>query len=89
VTPGFLGHSKHYITSKKFLQAEGGIKRLVWMPKSLKEALADRLNARGKEEGIENFVDLIADETVGLTQEEILPWLKEKGHPALDMDPIM
>ncbi len=89
VTPGFLGHSKHYITSKKFLRAEGGIKRLVWMPKALKEVLADKLNARGKEEGIDNLVDLIADETVGLTQEEILPWLKEKGHPALDMDPIM
>ena len=59
------------------------------LPKSLKEALADKLNARGKEEGIENFVDFIADETVGLTQEEILPWLKEKGHPALNMDPIM
>lgn len=89
VTPGFLGHSKHYITSKKFMRAEGGIKRMVWMPKSLKEALRDKLNARGKEEGIENFADLIADETVGITQEEILPWLREKKHPALDMDPIM
>jgi len=89
VTPGFVGHSKHYITSKKFIKAEGGIKRLVWMPKSLKEALKDKLNERAKEEGIENFVDMIADETVGLTQEEILPWLKEKGHPALSMDPIM
>lgn len=89
VTPGFVGHSKHYITSKKFIQAEGGIKRLVWMPKSLKEAVRDKLNQRAKEEGIENFADMIADETVGITQEEILSWLKEKGHPALSMDPIM
>ncbi|RLA95149.1 MAG: CO dehydrogenase/CO-methylating acetyl-CoA synthase complex subunit beta, partial [Deltaproteobacteria bacterium] len=89
VTPGFVGHSKHYITSKKFLRAEGGIKRLVWMPKALKEALRERINERGKEEGIENFADMIADETVGTTQEEILPWLKEKGHPALSMEPIM
>jgi len=89
VTPGFVGHSKHYITSKKFIRAEGGIKRLVWMPKSLKETLKEKIDERGKEEGIENFADMIADETVGITQEEILPWLKEKGHPALSMDPIM
>ncbi|UCG50045.1 MAG: CO dehydrogenase/CO-methylating acetyl-CoA synthase complex subunit beta, partial [Phycisphaerales bacterium] len=30
--PGFVGHSKHYITSRKFISAEGGIKRIVWMP---------------------------------------------------------
>ncbi|HPD60600.1 MAG TPA: acetyl-CoA decarbonylase/synthase complex subunit alpha/beta [Thermodesulfobacteriota bacterium] len=89
VTPGFVGHSKHYITSKKFIQAEGGIKRLVWMPKSLKETLRDKINARAKELGIENFADMIADETIGITQEQILPWLKEKGHPALSMESIM
>jgi acetyl-CoA synthase len=89
VTPGFVGHSKHYITSKKFLQAEGGIKRLVWMPKSLKETLRDKINARAKEQGIENFADMIADETVGTTQEQILPWLKEKGHPALSLESII
>jgi acetyl-CoA synthase len=32
---------------------------------------------------------MIADETVGITQEQILPWLKEKGHPALSMESIM
>ena len=37
VTPGFVGHSKHYIGSGKFLRAEGGIARLVWMPSELKE----------------------------------------------------
>lgn len=89
VTPGFVGHSKHYIGSKKFVRAEGGIKRLVWMPKALKEELRDKLNLRGKELGIENIVDMIADETVGLTQEEILPFLKEKKHPALDMEPMV
>ena len=89
VTPGFVGHSKHYIGSKKFIKAEGGIKRLVWMPKALKEELAEKLNLRGKELGIDNIVDMIADETIGLTQEEILPFLKEKKHPALDMEPMV
>jgi acetyl-CoA synthase len=88
-TPGFVGHSKHYIGSKKFLRADGGIKRLVWLPKQLKEELKDQLNERGKLAGVDNFVDMIADETVGVTQEEILPFLKEKKHPALEMEPMI
>ena len=89
VTPGFVGHSKHYIGSKKFLFAEGGIKRLVWMPKALKEELKDKINERGKELGVDNLAERIADETVGMTQEEILPFLKEKKHPALEMEPMV
>ncbi len=89
VTPGFVGHSKHYICSHKFIRADGGIKRLVWMPKQLKEELREKLEKRGEEEGIKGFVDMIADETVGVTEEEIMPFLKEKGHPALSMDPMV
>jgi acetyl-CoA synthase len=89
VTPGFVGHSKHFICSDKFVRAEGGIKRLVWMPKQLKEDLRDKINERGKKLGVENMADRIADETIGMTQEEILPFLKKQGHPALDMEPMV
>jgi len=89
VTPGFVGHSKHYISSKKFIMAEGGIKRLVWMPKNLKEQLRDKLTKRGEEIGIPDLVDRIADETVGTTEEEILGFLEQKEHPALTMDSIL
>lgn len=85
VTPGFMGHSKHYICSKKFLQAEGGITRLVWMPKKLKEELYEKINERGRASGIDNFAERIADETVGTTQEAILDFLKKQNHPALAM----
>ena len=85
VTPGFVGHSKHYICSKKFIMAEGGIKRLVWMPKMLKEEILDRLQKLSEEIGIPNFPEMIADETIGTTEEEILPFLTEKNHPALTM----
>jgi acetyl-CoA synthase len=85
VTPGFVGHSKHYICSKKFIMAEGGIKRLVWMPKMLKEEIMDRLRKRSEEIGIPNLPEMIADETIGTTEEEILPFLTEKNHPALTM----
>jgi len=88
-TPGFVGHSKYSICQKKFIIGDGGIKRVVWMPKMLKEEIAERLKVRAEEIGIPNFPDMIADETVGITEEEILPFLQEKGHPALTMDPIL
>ncbi|TYP56657.1 acetyl-CoA decarbonylase/synthase complex subunit alpha/beta [Thermosediminibacter litoriperuensis] len=88
-TPGFMGLGRQYITSKKFLLAEGGIKRLVWMPKELKEALRDKLNQRGREIGIENFADKIADETVGTDPDSVVEFLNRVGHPAIAMDPIM
>ena len=37
-TPGFMGHGKHFISSKKFMKAEGGIERIVWMPKELRDS---------------------------------------------------
>lgn len=89
VVPGFVGHSKYYVTSRKFVAAEGGIKRLVWMPKRLKEEIRERFQKRADEVGIPDLLDRIADETVGTTEEEILSFLQEKKHPALEMDPIM
>ena len=89
-TPGFMGHGRHFIASKKFLAAEGGVERIVWMPKELKDDVAERLNKTAKElYGIENFVDMIADETVTCDAEELLNWLTEKGHPVLSMEPLM
>jgi acetyl-CoA synthase len=61
----------------------------VWLPKSLKEEIRDRLVKRGEEIGMPDLVDRIADETVGTTEEEIMAFLKEKDHPALKMDPIV
>ncbi|MBQ9951280.1 MAG: CO dehydrogenase/CO-methylating acetyl-CoA synthase complex subunit beta, partial [Clostridia bacterium] len=89
-TPGFMGHGRHFISSKKFAKAEGGIERIVWMPKELKDDVAERLNKTAQEMcGIENFCDMIADETVTCDSAELVEWLTEKGHPALGMDPIM
>jgi len=87
--PGFLGHSKYNITQKKFLKAEGGLMRIVWMPKRLKEEIRERLQKRGEEFGIQNFPDMIADETAAYTEEEVLAYVTEKGHPCINMDPLM
>jgi acetyl-CoA synthase len=88
-SPGFVGHSKYNITQRKFIVGDGGLLRMVWMPKMLKEEIKDRIIARGKEMGVENLYDMIADETVGTTEEEIMSFLQEKGHPALTMEPIV
>ena len=89
-TPGYMGHGRHFIASKKFVSAEGGVQRIVWMPKELKDDVGERLNATALElYGIENFVDMVADETVTTDCEELLNWLTEKGHPVLGLDPLM
>lgn len=89
-TPGFMGIGRSYIVSRKFIPADGGIARIIWMPKELKEFLREDFIERSKEEGLgEDFIDKIADETVGTDPDEILPFLEEKGHPALTMEPLM
>lgn len=89
-TPGFMGHGKHFIASKKFMKAEGGIERIVWMPKELKDTVAERLNATAKElYGIENFTDMVGDESIAQDPETLVAFLTEKEHPALGMDPMM
>ena len=89
-TPGFMGHGKHFISSKKFMRAEGGPGRIVWLPKALKEQVAEHLNETAKElYGIDNFTDMIADETITEDMEELYTFLTEKGHPVLSMEPLM
>jgi acetyl-CoA synthase len=88
-SPGFVGHSKFNVTQGKFLLGDGGLLRMVWMPKSLKEEIKDRLLKRGEALGYPNLYDMIADESVGITEEEILPFLQKVGHPALSMPPLL
>ena len=89
-TPGFMGHGRHFIASKKFMSAEGGFERIVWMPKELKDDVAERLNKAAKEKyGIDNFTDMIADETIATDEEALMAFLQEKNHPVLGLEPIM
>ena len=89
-TPGFMGHGKQFIFSKKFIAAEGGPGRIVWMPKDLKDQVRERLDATALEMyGVENFTDMIADETICTEDpEQLLAYLSEVGHPVLGMEPF-
>jgi len=88
-TPGFMGVGKHYLLSRKFLGAEGGLARVVWMPSEMKEQLGDALRARAAEIGMPDLVDRIADETVAVTPEQLLAHLTRVRHPALSLPPLL
>jgi acetyl-CoA synthase len=87
-TPGFLGVGRLYLTSRKFIRAEGGLPRLVWMPKELKEAMREKLEQRATEQKLDGFLDKIADETVATSAEQLVDFLTRVDHPALKMAPL-
>ena len=88
--PGFIGHSKYYITSKKFISAEDGIKRIVWMPSALKAEIREALAKRAEEIGLEpeKFISSIADETTAITEEEVLEFISKNEHPVSTLEPM-
>ena len=88
-TPGFLGVGKLYLTSEKFISAEGGVKRLVWMPSELKEEIRERIEKRLAEIGMSDLLDKIATEKDATTTDELMAFLQKVGHPALEMEPIV
>ncbi len=88
-TPGFIGAGRKYITSRKFISADGGLLRISWMPKELKENMREALEARARELGEPDFVDKIADETVTTDAEGLMEWMAKVDHPALRMPPLL
>jgi acetyl-CoA decarbonylase/synthase complex subunit beta len=72
---GFHGISIEYMRSPKFLQADGGWDRIVWMPQSVKNRVKEFIPAE--------TVDMIATENDAQTVEELKTFLKEKSHPVI------
>ncbi|MGW8226549.1 MAG: acetyl-CoA decarbonylase/synthase complex subunit alpha/beta [Anaerolineales bacterium] len=87
-TPGVMGVGKFYLISPKFISADGGFKRVVWMSSVLKETMADELAAAAEREGDPDLINKIADERNVSSVDELLAWMEEHNHPALVMDPI-
>ena len=84
-TPGVMGVGKYYMLSPKFISADGGFKRVVWMSKNLKDTMQGELQAVAEREGIPDLIDKIADSELVTTVEELQEWVKSKNHPVLDM----
>jgi len=84
-TPGVMGVGKFYLVSPKFISADGGFKRIVWMSKNLKAGMRGELNAVAEREGIPDLIDRIADSDSVTSVEELEEWVKSKDHPVLDM----
>jgi acetyl-CoA synthase len=87
-TPGVMGVGKYYLTSPKFISADGGFKRIVWMSSFLKQTMAEEFKEVAEREGIPDLIDRIADETICTDVDGLLDYLTEKEHPALMMDPM-
>jgi acetyl-CoA synthase len=87
-TPGVMGVGKYYLISPKFISADGGFKRIVWMSSFLKESMAEELQVVAAREGDPDLISKIADERNATTVEELMAWLEEHNHPALIMDPM-
>jgi acetyl-CoA decarbonylase/synthase complex subunit beta len=73
---GFHGISIEYMRSPKFLQADGGWNRVVWMPASVKERVKDFIP--------QEIVDKIATENEAKNIEELRKFLETKGHPVVE-----
>jgi acetyl-CoA synthase len=85
-TPGVMGVGKFYLISPKFISADGGFKRVVWMSSVLKETMSEELKAVAEREGDPEMIEKIADERTVSTVDELLAWMEEHNHPALVLD---
>jgi len=85
-TPGVMGVGKYYLTSPKFITADGGFKRIVWMSSVLKEMMSDEFKIVAEREGDPDLLNKIADERNVTTVDELLTWLAEHEHPAMAME---
>ncbi len=84
-TPGFMGIGKAFITSRKFLAADGGLPRVVWMPAELKKVIGEDLAARAAELGMPSLLEQIADESIATEPHAVRAHMEKVGHPALRM----
>ncbi|MCW3986572.1 MAG: CO dehydrogenase/CO-methylating acetyl-CoA synthase complex subunit beta [Candidatus Bathyarchaeota archaeon] len=73
---GFHGISIEYMRSPKFLKADGGWNRVVWMPASVKERVMEFIP--------KEVVDKIATESDVKTIGELKPFLKNSCHPIVE-----
>ena len=73
---GFSGLSLEYMRSPKFLQADGGYHRVIWMPRELKESVLEFIP--------EDVRDKIATEEDATSIKDLRRFLRDNEHPVLE-----
>ncbi|MGB9659257.1 MAG: CO dehydrogenase/CO-methylating acetyl-CoA synthase complex subunit beta [Nitrososphaerales archaeon] len=73
--PGFNGIAIEYLRSSKFLQADGGWERVVWVPSEIKERVKDSIP--------KHIFDKVATEVECKTIGELKEFLKSREHPVV------
>jgi acetyl-CoA decarbonylase/synthase complex subunit beta len=73
---GFHGLSIEYMRSIKFLQADGGWDRVVWMPADILERIREYMPPE--------IIPKIATENDVSSLDELKTWLREKQHPIVN-----
>lgn len=73
---GFTGLSLEYMRSPKFLQADGGYERIIWMPKEIKDSLTEFIP--------EELIEKIPTEEDAGSIKEIRKFLRENEHPIME-----
>jgi len=73
---GFHGLSIEYMRSPKFLQADGGWERIVWMPQSIKERVKDFIP--------KELAEKIATENEAKTVDDLKTFLEARVHPVVE-----
>jgi acetyl-CoA decarbonylase/synthase complex subunit beta len=71
---GSCGMALELIRSPKFFQADGGLRRVVWLPKEIKERYKDPLEEAG-------IYDKIATEEDAKNADELVEFLERAEHP--------
>ena len=73
---GFHGLSIEYMRSLKFLDADGGWDRVVWIPQDIKERIKDFMPPE--------IVPMIPTESDVADLDQLKSWLTEKNHPIVE-----
>jgi acetyl-CoA decarbonylase/synthase complex subunit beta len=76
---GFHGLSIEYMRSPKFLQADGGWERVVWIPKDIMDRIGEFIP--------EDIKPKIATEDDAMDLDTLENWLQDKDHPIIDRWP--
>lgn len=86
--PGVMGMARSYLVSPRFINGDGGFKRVVWISAELKETMSDQLLAASERVGDPDLISKIADGRSANTVQQLQDWLQSHNHPVVSLEPM-